>query len=125
MLFLAFVVPPAVFGSVARRDAGRIMGRVFPAYYGASLLLPLAALVALLPAAARSRSARASAVILGTSAGLAAVNVLVIRPRIDRMMAIMEGPGGMSNAEVTAAFARLHVLSVSVIGLPSCWPWPP
>ena len=118
MLFLAFVVPPAVFGSVGRRDAGRIMGRVFPAYYAGSLLLPAAALLALWPeAAARSRSARVTAAILGGAAVLAAVNVFAIRPRIDRAMTAMEGPGGIGNAEITAAFSRLHVLSVSVIGI--------
>jgi hypothetical protein len=117
MLFLAFVVPPAVFGSVGRRDAGRIMGRVFPAYYAGSLLLPAAALLALWPEAARSRTARATAAILGGATVLASVNVFAIRPRIDRAMSAMEGPGGIGNAEITAAFSRLHVLSVSVIGI--------
>ena len=116
-LFLAFVVPPAVFGSVGRRDAGRIMARVFPAYYAGSLALPLAALLALLPEAARSRSARVTAALLATSAGLAALNAFVIRPRIDRAMAAMEAPGGIAGTEIAAAFSRLHVLSVSVIGI--------
>ncbi len=117
MLFLAFVVPPAVFGSVGRRDAGRIMARVFPAYYGASILLPLAALLALGPEAVRSRSARATTAILASAAGLAAVNAFVIRARIDRVMAAMERSSGIADAGITASFGRLHVLSVGVIGV--------
>jgi len=115
MLFLAFVVPPAVFGSVGRKDAGRIMARVFPAYYGASILLPLAALLALGPEAARSRSARATAAILASASGLAAVNAFVIRPRIDRLQAVMQSPSGIADAGITASFARMHVLSVAII----------
>ena len=115
MLFLSFVVPPAVFGSVGRRDAGRIMARVFPPYYAASLVLPAAALLALLPEASRSRSARATSVILTVAVGAAGANAFVIRPRIDRAMALMEAPAGITNAEITAAFARLHVVSVGVV----------
>ena len=108
------MVPPP---RVGRKDAGRIMARVFPAYYAGSLLLPAAALLALWPEAARSRSARATGAILGSAATLATVNAFALRPRIDRAMAALEGPGGIASAEITATFSRLHVLSVSVIGV--------
>lgn len=117
MLFLAFVVPPAVFGSVGRKEAGRIMARVFPPYYAGSVLLPAAALIALWPEAARSRPARVTGAILGASAGLAAVNALVISPWIERVRAAMEGPGGIADPGITATFGRLHLLSVGVIAL--------
>jgi hypothetical protein len=115
MLFLTLVVPPAVFRSVGRKDAGRIMSRVFPPYYGASLVLPAAALLALLPEVLRSRSARVTAATLAVAVGTAAANALVIRPRIDRAMALMESPGGISDPQITATFGRLHVMSVAVV----------
>jgi hypothetical protein len=115
MLFLAFAVAPATFASVGRLEAGRIMARIFPWYYGASLALPAAALLAVLPESHRSRTAAASAAALCLSLAAAFWAVFVIQPRIEKARAALDAPGGFSDPAITTSFGRLHTQSIGVL----------
>ncbi|OGP86392.1 MAG: hypothetical protein A2Y95_11340 [Deltaproteobacteria bacterium RBG_13_65_10] len=115
MLFLALAVAPAVFASVGRLDAGRIMALIFPWYYGASLVLPAAALLVVLPESRRSRSAVATVTALSFSLAAAFWSVFVIQPRIAKIRVAMDAPGGISDVAITSAFSRLHSQSIGVL----------
>lgn len=49
LVFVSFIVAPAVFGAVASDTAGTVMGAIFPRYYGFTVALGVVALAAAVP----------------------------------------------------------------------------
>ncbi len=117
MVFFSLFTAPVIFRVLARADAGKVVGGIFPRYY---LLGYIAGAIALVLAIYFSlmRSGRLwwmlSALALAIAFGLTIYAGAVVRPRIDaiRIVAEEQNPDPTRQAE----FDRLHRLSVSLNG---------
>jgi hypothetical protein len=120
MLMIAGSVATSVFSVVGQAEGGRIMARIFPTYYAASLLCPAAALALVLGGSLGGRRRGAlrwpSVVPLALALLLAACNAFLLAPRIEAVRTAMHAPGGMGRDAVVESFGRLHLESVIVMG---------
>lgn len=104
MLFFAFGVAPLVFTQLSEADAGRLIRRLFPIYYGVGVVLFLAA--------AASAFGHWSGLVLAAVALGFAYAWQVLMPQINRLRdAQLEG-----DAAAGQQFERLHRASVALNG---------
>lgn len=118
IVFFSFFTAPAVFGALARPDAGKVVAAIFPRYYllgyaAGSVAVILA--IYMLIATPRVRLWWASALIaLAIGLGCTLYAGLAIRPQVDAIRTVSEeqNPDPTRKAE----FDRLHHLSVILNG---------
>jgi hypothetical protein len=102
MIFFAFIVTPVAFRSLGREGASPFISAVFKVYYPYMAALSLTAGLLLFY--------RWEGTALLVTGGLFLIGNFVIRPAIER-----HRPGRLSGQpDATAAFGRLHKLSVAV-----------
>jgi hypothetical protein len=117
MVFFSILGAPIIFRVLARADAGKVVGGIFPRYY---LLGYVAGTIALVLAIyfCLVRAGRLwwglSAIALAIALGLTIYAGVVVRPRIDAIRVVTELP--TPDAARKAEFDRLHSLSVSLNG---------
>lgn len=120
MVFLSFVVAPALFGALPRDMAGRATAAIFPRYHLVVGVAAATALVAALTQAALRRGGGDRRLLAETfliAAMLAGVawGGLVVLPRSAAARAILADPARSTEHEdARARFARLHGRSVAL-----------
>jgi hypothetical protein len=117
MGLFAGAVAPAAFAVLSREDAGRLVGALFPRYYGAGAGLGAVALAAFAAGAAGRPWRAAEAITAGLLALMLALTLyawLAVLPAAQaaRAEAARQGPASAG----AVAFARLHRLSTALNG---------
>jgi hypothetical protein len=118
VVFVSFVVAPAVFGTVSNETAGLVMGRIFPVYYAFTAICGCVALAASLALWRRARRARAwSMTVVMLVVMLAATTYAgaVVNPRARALRPLLHQPA--AEATVRPEFDRLHRRAVQLNGL--------
>ena len=121
MGFFAFVVAPAAFTALDREAAGRLVGVVFPRYYGVGAVLGACALAALLADRVRHGGQGGwlgSAIVLAMLA-LTLYAWLVVLPAAQAAREAMRhasSGGGVAGTADALSFSRLHRLSTILNG---------
>jgi uncharacterized membrane protein len=116
LVFLAFVVAPAAFGSLERGAAARLISVVMPRYHWIGLGLGIIALIGIL--ARRSQTAgggwdRLPLVLVALMLVLTAGSLFVLLPRIEalRDAAMAARAAGEEGAPALMRFRQLHTVS--------------
>jgi uncharacterized membrane protein len=119
MVFLAFVVAPAAFGTLDRQSAGDLMASVFPAYYRTGLLLGGLALAGVLARWRREASGWARAAMLAGMLALTAWSLVVVLPEAQAARVALAAARGRGEpgSEEGSRFARAHRLSGALNGV--------
>lgn len=117
MTLLAGNVAISVFSVVGQEAGGRIMGRIFPFYYAASLVCPALALALVFREAGRIGRRAAMLGPLVLSVLVAGYNAFLLGPHIRAVVGSMNAPGGMGQGALVKSFGRLHLESVVAMGL--------
>ncbi len=118
VVFVSFVVAPAVFGSVPAETAGAVMGRIFPLYYGFTSACGCVALAAALVLWRAARGARAWGAIVVLLIGMLAATTYAgafVHPRARALRPLLHEPSAA--ASVRPEFDRLHRRAVQLNGL--------
>ena len=118
VVFVSFVVAPAVFGSVPAETAGIVMGRIFPLYYGFTAACGCVALAAalILWRAARGMAAwRAVVLLLIVMLAATTYAGAVVQPRARDLRPLLHQPS--VEPSVRPEFDRLHRRAVQLNGL--------
>lgn len=118
VVFVSFVVAPAVFGAVPAETAGLVMGRIFPLYYAFTAACGCVTLAASFALWRRARRARAwTAVLLMLIVMLASTTYAgaVVHPRARDLRPLLHQAG--ADPSVRAEFDRLHRRAVQLNGL--------
>jgi hypothetical protein len=117
LVFVSFVVAPAVFGTVPSETAGTVMGAIFPRYYAFTIAVGIVALLAALPLRSAARGS-GWAVIVGMMVVMLAATAyagLVVSPRARAIRpALHQEP---VDPAVRAEFDALHRRAVQLNGL--------
>jgi len=115
IVFMSFVVAPAVFRALPRPEAGQVVGAIFPRYYAVSAVCGAVVLLC----ASGLLGAGAARGPWGVTAGLAAVLLAVtvyagavVQPRAAALRAEIHAPNPSAGAQ--AEFDRLHALAVGL-----------
>jgi hypothetical protein len=117
LVFVSFVVAPAVFGTVPSETAGTVMGAIFPRYYAFTIGVGIVALLAALPlrSSARGSSWTAIVAMMVVMLGATAYAGLVVSPRARAIRpALHHEP---VDGAVRAEFDALHRRAVQLNGL--------
>jgi hypothetical protein len=117
LVFVSFVVAPAVFGAVPSETAGTVMGAIFPRYYAFTTALGIVALLAAASLRSAARGSRWTAIV-GMMVVMLAATVYagtVVSPRARALRpALHQEP---VDAAVRAEFDALHRRAVQLNGL--------
>src|SRR5262245_2892666 len=120
IVFLSFVVAPALFGALPRDMAGRATAAIFPRYHlvvGVAAAAALAAglLQAVLRGGALDRRLLAELILIAAMLAPAGWGGLVTLPRAAAARAVLNDPGrSAEHADAQALFTRLHRRSVAL-----------
>lgn len=117
LVFVSFVVAPAVFGTVPSETAGTVMGAIFPRYYAFTIAVGIVALLAALPLRSTARGSGWAAIVGMMIVMLAATAYagLVVSPRARAIRpALHQEP---VDPAVRAEFDGLHRRAVQLNGL--------
>jgi hypothetical protein len=118
VVFVSFVVAPAVFAALPSETAGMVMGRIFPLYYAFTAACGCVGLAAALALWRRSQGARAwRATVVMVVVMLAATTYAgsVVNPRARELRSLLHQSSG--DPTVRAEFDRLHRRAVQLNGL--------
>jgi hypothetical protein len=118
VVFVSFVVAPAVFSTLPSETAGLVMGRIFPLYYVFTAVCGCVALAAALALWRRSRRARVwSAMVVMLVVMLAATTYAgaVVSPRARELRPQLHQP--TADPAVRVAFDALHRRAVQLNGV--------
>lgn len=117
LVFVSFVVAPAVFGAVPSETAGTVMGAIFPRYYAFTIAVGIVALLAAVPLRSAAHGSRWTATV-GMMVVMLAATVYagtVVSPRARALRpALHHEP---VDAAVRAEFDALHRRAVQLNGL--------
>lgn len=117
LVFVSFVVAPAVFGTVPSETAGTVMGAIFPRYYAFTIAVGIVGLLAAVPLRSAARGSRWTAIV-GMMIVMLAATVyagMVVSPRARVLRpALHQEP---VDAAVRAEFDALHRRAVQLNGL--------
>lgn len=117
LVFVSFVVAPAVFGAVPSETAGTVMGAIFPRYYAFTIGVGIVALLAALPLRGAARGSQWSAIVGMMVVMLAATTYagVVVSPRARAIRpALHQEP---VDPALRAEFDALHRRAVQLNGL--------
>lgn len=117
LVFVSFVVAPAVFGAVPSETAGTVMGAIFPRYYAFTIGTGIVALLAALPLRSAGRGSSWTAIVAMMIVMLAATAYagVVVSPRARAIRpALHHEP---VDPAVRAEFDALHRRAVQLNGL--------
>jgi hypothetical protein len=118
MALFALAVAPAAFAVLPREEAGRVVGAIFPRYYGLGVALGTAGLAALLTGALGRSPRAADWAAAGLVALMLAVTLyawLAVLPAAHAAREAMRQLG--PTAAEALAFGRLHRLSTALNGV--------
>jgi hypothetical protein len=118
VVFVSFVVAPAVFSTVPAETAGLVMGRIFPLYYAFTAACGCVSLAASLVLWRHARGAPAwSGMVLMLIVMLAATTYAgaVVNPRARELRPLLHQPS--VDVAVRARFDGLHRRAVQLNGL--------
>lgn len=116
LVFLAFVVAPAAFGTLERSAAARLISVVMPRYHWIGLGLGVAALIGILARRGETVGSwwdRLPLLLVLVMLGLTASSLFSLLPRIESLQdaALAARAAGQERAPVVARFRHLHTLS--------------
>ncbi len=117
LVFVSFVVAPAVFGAVPSETAGSVMGAIFPRYYAFTIGVGIVAVLAALPLRGVARGSSWTAIVGMMVVMLAATAYAgtVVSPRARALRpALHQEP---VDPAVRAEFDALHRRAVQLNGL--------
>jgi hypothetical protein len=113
IVFFSFIVAPGIFGALPSQEAGRVIGTIFPRYYGLGIGCGL---VTVLSALALQWQGNGDWRIgLALTTGMLALTLyagLVIQPRAAAMRPLLHDPA--TEATTKPEFDRLHKLAVAL-----------
>lgn len=116
IVFFSFVVAPAVFRSLPRAEAGRVLGSIFPIYYGMGYAcggaLLASALLLFRTTRPRAASWGAAAVLAAFMLGATLYAGLVVQPRVRALRSVLDETRGAPAAK--EEFDRQHRLAVQL-----------
>ena len=118
IVFVSFVVAPAVFTTVPAETAGLVMGRIFPLYYAFTAVCgcaTLAAALVLWRAARGARAWRAVVVMLVVMLTATTYAGAFVHPRARALRPLLHDAS--ADASVRPEFDRLHRRAVQLNGL--------
>ncbi len=116
MVYFSLFVTPKVFGTVTLEVAGRLVGALFPSYYGIGMvsgaILLLSALY--LSAKGRGRMAWFNTALIALMLVLTLYAGLILHPRIRTAKTEAQEAGPGEKGRIYATFGRLHREAIAI-----------